>query len=187
MSTPETPDRHTPLRSSGHNATCALRTSLSPERLTTRERYSRDRDASRNPFRARSESRSRATQQITANGNGMLAPHYVPSFVHRDRNDVRESSPRPRNVRHISVGGAWSVGGRVAAVPTQVQGVDNGTGELLASGTNAPLVTANFVDQETDSVESRAHESRLAMALDIDQARRVLPISPPSSPCSDSS
>ena len=90
-------------------------------------------------------------------------------------------------MRYVSVGGVWAVGGRIAAVPTQLQGIDTGTGDILASGTNAPIITAEFVDNETEDDKSKAHQDRLAIALDIDRARRVLPISPPLSPTSESS
>lgn len=74
----------------------------------------------------------------------------------------------------------------MAAVPTQLQGIDTGTGEVLASGTTAPLIDAGFAKAEAPEAELSAHESRLALALDIDQARRVLPISPPTSPSPES-
>lgn len=187
MPMPETPDRHTPLRSTISDATCTLRTNLSPDLLTSRERYTRSRDGSIDPFRARSKSKPRVKPQITANGSGMLAPHHIPTFVHRDDAEVRNNRSRLRNVRHISLGGVWSVGGRVAALPIQIHGVDSGTGDVLASGTNAPLVTANFIDTEAGSFEYKTHQARLAMALHIDQAQRILPVSPPSPPRSESS
>lgn len=112
----------------------------------------------------------------------MLAPHYVPSFVHTQDQDDRPRTSHQRNVRYVSMGGVWSVGGRVAAIPTQLQGIESGTGQMLVSGTNAPMVTAGFVATDKEDVDTKTHEARLALALDIDQARRVLPVSPPSSP-----
>jgi len=83
--------------------------------------------------------------------------------------------------------GVWSVGGRVATVSSPLQGVDTGTGEMLTSGTNAPMITAQFLEKSTDDSKTKSHQARLALALDIDQARRVLAISPPASPGSESS
>jgi hypothetical protein len=85
-------------------------------------------------------------------------------------------------VRHVSPASVWSVGGRVAAIPSPLEGIDIGTGDVIASGTNAPMVTAQFLEGETKERKGKLHEARLALALDIDQARRVLPLSPPLSP-----
>ena len=188
MSVLHMPDRYSPLRSPVQQSTSILRTSVSPDSLSPRERHSRERDNNRDPFRAPTKTRSRPRQLITANGNGMLAPLYVPSFVHAQHEDdfIRPRSGS-RSVRYVSVGGVWAVGGRIAAVPTQLRGIDTGTGDILASGTNAPMITAEFVDNETEDDKSKAHQDRLAIALDIDLARRVLPISPPLSPTSESS
>lgn len=181
MIAPQTPDRHTPLRID--DAHCTLRTSVSPESLTPQERYVRQRDESRDLFSTPTKIKPKVKHQVTANGNGMLAPHFVPSFVHTQDHTPPQRSPQgPRNVRYISIGSAWAVGGRVAAVPTQLQGIETGTGEVLASGTTAPLVDAAFAKVEAPDAKLKAHESRLALALDIDQAKRVLPVSPPASP-----
>jgi hypothetical protein len=56
----------------------------------------------------------------------------------------------------------------------QLQGIPSGSGRLLASGTTAPLHTASFLDEATHDDKVVAHERRLALALDIDQASRIL-------------
>lgn len=188
MSARELPDRHIPLRTPVKEANCVFRTSLSPESLSPRERYNRERDTGIDPLYAPTKRRPKARQRVTANGNGMPAPHYVPSFVHMADNNP---SPVPhqagRNVRYFSIGSAWAVGGRVAAIPTQLPGIDTGTGEILASGTTAPMIDAAFTECVTTDDKSKAYEARLALALDIEQTHRVLPISPPTSPRSDTS
>ena len=184
MSLPEIPDRLTPLRSPILDARTALRTSLSPDLLSDRERYSRSRDIARNPFRGHSEPRSK-TKRITRNSNGPLTPHYTPSFIHHDVDELASSPARSLSIRYISLGGVWAVGGRVAAIPSQLQGVDAGTGEVLASGTHAPMITASFIDKEAKDMDQINHESRVALALNIDRTRRILPISPPTSPISE--
>ena len=180
-------DRHTPLRTPFQQAKCTLRTSLSPQSLSPRERYLREYDSSTDPFYTPTKTRSKVKHQLTANGHGALAPHYIPSFVHsRDFTPPVRGAGR-QDVRYVSMDGVWSVGGRVAAVPQQIHGVDSGTGETLASGTNATMITAAFLEHETEDSKTKAHEARLALAMDIDQARRVLPVSPPTSPQSESS
>lgn len=78
-----------------------------------------------------------------------------------------------RSLRQIS-GGFWTVGGRLVVQLGQIQGIPSGSGGLLASGTTAPLHTASFLDQASHDDKVLAHERRLALALDIDQASRIL-------------
>ena len=53
--------------------------------------------------------------------------------------------------------------------------MDTGRGLLLESGTNAPLYRAPFASgRPRSSEENERHEARLAHALDINRAQRVL-------------
>ena len=73
------------------------------------------------------------------------------------------------------------MGGSTAASPTgPVQGLPNGRGGVIGSGTNAPMYTSRFLDGETPDQDLERLEGRLAAALDIDQTSRVLEI--PGSP-----
>jgi WD40 repeat protein len=76
-------------------------------------------------------------------------------------------------MRQISYGTVWAVGGGASA--DGVNGVSNGRGGLLASGSSAPLHRTNFLDRINAAAEREAHEHRIALALDIDTAARVLP------------
>lgn len=185
MAFPQTPDRYTPLRSPFQQSSCALRTSRSPDSLSPRERYLREHDLSTDPFHTPTKARPKVKQQVTANGHGTLAPHYVPSFVHSQDSSSPSTTRGRHDVRHVSMGGIWSVGGRVGAVPQQIHGIDSGTGETLASGSNAPMINAAFLEHDNQDTKVKAHEARLALAMDIDQAQRVLPVSPPTSPRSE--
>jgi hypothetical protein len=78
-----------------------------------------------------------------------------------------------RNLRHVS-GGFWNVGGTASLQTGQLQGIPTGNGHTFASGTTAPMHTATFLDQATGDDKAAAHEMRLALALDIDQASRIL-------------
>ncbi|KAK6826172.1 WD repeat-containing protein [Apiospora arundinis] len=74
--------------------------------------------------------------------------------------------------RQVSAGSMWSVGG---TAPTGGSAVDTGRGLLLESGTNAPLYRAPFASgHPRSSDENESHEGRLAHALDINRAQRVL-------------
>ncbi|PYH96235.1 cell cycle regulatory protein [Aspergillus ellipticus CBS 707.79] len=50
----------------------------------------------------------------------------------------------------------------------------NGFGGQLASGTTAPMFTAKFLPQVASTEERERHKSRVALALDIDPATRLL-------------
>ncbi|KAH8160751.1 hypothetical protein CIB48_g7492 [Xylaria polymorpha] len=73
--------------------------------------------------------------------------------------------------RQVSHGAVWSVGG---TAPSGVA-VDGGRGRLLSSGTNARLYTTSFSNLRPKSEEDQEkHEDRLALALSLDRAQRVL-------------
>ena len=64
-------------------------------------------------------------------------------------------------------------------------GVPDGRGGFLGSGTNAPMYTSQFLQGDSPDQDLERHERRLAAALDIDQASRIL--ASPASPDSFSS
>jgi hypothetical protein len=170
--------------------TDSFRVGKRPESLSPSERYNRQRDHSIDPFRSPSGSRSRdAVQRRTpAPGQRTTPVYHVPSFVHSyDATPVNadaSNTPPEESMRQISLGAVWNVGGSAAAQPGGTHAVPDGHGGLTASGSNAPLHTAGFLDRDTPSDQARAHESRLALALDIDQTRPVLMHSLPASPVS---
>jgi len=86
----------------------------------------------------------------------------------RRRGTVLGLCPLDRQVSH---GAVWSIGG---TAPSGVA-VDGGRGRLVSSGTNARLYTTSFSNLKPKSEEDQEkHEGRLALALKIDRARRVL-------------
>ena len=155
-----------------------LRLSRPITRLTPRERYARQRDHSIDPFRSASGSRSRASvrRRPLRDGQRTTLPHLTPSFVqgndatphHIDANGELDA------IRQISTGAVWNVGGRSALHTFPTAGVPDGRGGLLGSGTNAPMYTAHFLDHDTLDQDWSRHENRLALALDVDQASRIL-------------
>lgn len=106
-------------------------------------------------------------------------PHYMPSFAHGpDAGPVTTNEPnRPAGRRVSSLGTFWTVGGgRIGNRAEPLQGIDVGGSVRLASGSIAPLIDVSFPDKMSKDDKSRQHERRLALALEIDQARRVLPV-----------
>jgi hypothetical protein len=82
-------------------------------------------------------------------------------------------------IRQIRTGPMWNTGGGSASTGGPQVGISDGQGGLLGSGTNAPLYVAKFLAKDTPAQHLQKHESRLALALDIDQAARVLNICDP--------
>ena len=180
------PDRYIPQRPPGGQASPNVHTSKPPSALYNQEIYTRSRDASVDPFGSASPSRSATVvrRRIAGDTLGIRVPHYTPSFVNGTDAGLVEASPRasPQNTRQPSWGGFWTVGGRGGAQFGQLHGVPTASGGLLTSGTSAPLHCAPFLDEPTQDDKTKAHESRLALALDIDQAARILSPTPSSSP-----
>jgi WD40 repeat protein len=75
--------------------------------------------------------------------------------------------------RRFSSGTIWNVGGSGAASGDSVYPIDDGRGGFTASGSNAPLYSANFFTQIDPVSERDLHERRIALALDVDASARV--------------
>ncbi|KAI8945678.1 WD40-repeat-containing domain protein [Xylaria longipes] len=91
--------------------------------------------------------------------------------VERRHGTVLALCPLDRQVSH---GAVWSVGGTAPSGAA----VDGGRGRLLSSGTNARLYTTSFSNLRPKSEEDQEkHEARLALALNLDRAHRVLKFS----------
>lgn len=172
------PDRFVSPRLDSTERESVFRVSKSPHSLSPRERKTRERDASADPFRSTNPSRSRDAVRIRRSSvNGRhRAPHFTPSFVYG-----HDASPGPVDAndtpiipRQISVGAVWNVGGPAIAQGGPRPAVQDGHGGLLASGTNGPMHTAHFLDSKNPNQDIQQHEDRLAVALGIDQASRVL-------------
>ncbi|KEF55317.1 uncharacterized protein A1O9_08971 [Exophiala aquamarina CBS 119918] len=148
------------------------------EKKKRRERYHRQRDNTLSPFRSISETRSTdlVRQRQYPNAYHLRPPQYTPSFVHGT--DATPAHVETRHstgpLRQIS-SGFWTVGGRSSVQVGQLPGILSASGELLVSGATAPLHTANFLNEPTFEDKIIDHERRLALALEIDQANRILP------------
>lgn len=172
------PDRFLSPRPEVNERENVFRASKSPQSLSPRERSTRRRDHDADPFHSPSPSRSRDATKVrpTSLAGSHQPPHFTPSFVHG-----HDASPGPVDAnelpgapRQISLGSVWNVGGPTVARGGPRPGVHDGHGGWLASGTNGPMHTAHFVDDDSSNQDIQQHQDRLALALDIDQASRVL-------------
>ncbi|KAL9620678.1 MAG: hypothetical protein Q9160_004814 [Pyrenula sp. 1 TL-2023] len=137
-------------------------------------------DINQDPFASPSRSKSRDAVRVRplATDRRPQPPHITPDFV-----QINDPQPIHRDAhgnidipRQISAGGVWNVGGRMAAESGPLPGVPDGSGRLLSSGSNAPMYTAQFLDRKTSDEDLERHENRLAVALDIDPANRILSV-----------
>lgn len=146
--------------------------------LTPRERYTRRRDPDSDPFRSGIASRSRAiAKRRLPNAIRRVTPaQYTPSFVYGADATPRhaEIAVPGNNPRQISAGAVWSVGGPFSAQIAPTTAIPDGRGALFGSGTNAPVHVAHFLDHDTPDQELYRHENRLALALELDLAERIL-------------
>lgn len=159
------------------NATPSFRLSNPPSKLRGRELYHRKMDATTDPFRSLSEGRSQQERRRTTNHSyGLRTPIYTPSFVHGEDAGPVNLDPRrgPNPLRHPSWTGFWNIGADGTAHFGQLRGIPTGDGRRLASGTNAPMHTTDFLDDPTPDQLLQSQQSRLALAMDIDLAARLL-------------
>ncbi|RMZ82486.1 hypothetical protein DV737_g2025, partial [Chaetothyriales sp. CBS 132003] len=105
-------------------------------------------------------------------------PHHTPSFVYGVDAGTLTLEPRPgaESLRRLTWSGFWTVGGSMASYFGPLQAVDVGGNSALASGTNATMHTPTFLDTPSRDDKLRAQERRLALALNLDQAARVLDV-----------
>ena len=168
------PDRFITPRSSPFSQDSPFRSSKDSHSLSSIEKYNRTRDYNQDPFRTHNASRSRqAIRRISRRTN---APHFVPHFViEGDQNELSRDARDNFNIqRQVSAGGVWNVGGPSPVYAGPLPAVEDGRGGLLGSGTTAPLHVAHFLDQQTPDEDIERHRSRLSVAMDIDEAQRVL-------------
>jgi hypothetical protein len=174
---PSSPDRFIPGRESFDSSAVSFRVSKSPQHLSPEEKLLRQRDTTADPFRLQPLRRAFSVPRQNTLRHRRQSPHFLPHLVNEptiSRNDddpTRTSGFR----RRVSAGGVWNVGGPSAATGSPL-GIPDGMGSLLGSGTTAPMYVANFRQKITPNEEREMHESRLALALDIDLARRQLSI-----------
>ncbi|CZR52594.1 related to meiosis-specific APC/C activator protein AMA1 [Phialocephala subalpina] len=164
------PDRFLPSRPSLDSAIESFRANKDPHSLSSDERLLRHEDASPDAFYPRRRVSSpipKANRPIIdrRNVSGRRSGSGGGSVLTFQRDPAA-----PNGERQVSIGTVWRVGGLAP-----VNGVEDGQGRMLASGTNAPLYTTSFSTRpKTQEEEKDRHDSRLAEALELDRVGRVL-------------
>ena len=167
------PDRFIPHRGVSQDASHSFHVTKRASELSKSERLLRHNLTAPDPF---------SSPTPTSNGRRRIASSPI-------RNTSRVSSRAisgtnllslatnslSTSTRQISMGAVWNVGGSSTTAPSApIIGVDSGRGGMVGSGTNAPMYTSRFFEKESPDQDRGRLESRLAAALDIDQASRVL-------------
>ena len=179
LRTPSTsPDRFISNRCTLQNASKTFRLSKHPEQLSSAEKLLRHTSATPDPFGPLAIRRIREAR-INASANA--GPHAVPLRTRTiGTTNVQHppQDPLATQNRQASAGAVWNVGGSSQANSSgPVRGISDGRGGFVSSGSNAPMFTSHFFDDDTLEQDNGQLESRLAVALDIDQTRRMLDIS----------
>ncbi|KAL4909066.1 hypothetical protein BDW74DRAFT_165718 [Aspergillus multicolor] len=187
---PASPDRFIPSREPIDASSSPYRVGKDPQELSPEEKLFRRRSPGDDPFTPKKVRRSKSTSR----SGRVFSPRFGPHLVNDSAVSGRTVSTGTRDgTRRVSNGAIWAVGGTSAALGRRSTVSPDGPRGILASGTTAPMYAAKFIPQTRSSTEDRVtYESRIALALDIDTASKVLsnsnllsisdPLPSPSSP-----
>ncbi|KAK5658622.1 hypothetical protein OQA88_2015 [Cercophora sp. LCS_1] len=159
-------DRFIPNRQDSSDTVQTYKTGKAPHELTKTEKILRHGDGTEDAFRLRRRNVSHDLRgQSLSDSLGPSSARVRNILSPLDQNNERNPA------RQVSHGNVWGVGGVVPSAAA----INNGRGQLLRSGTNARLFRTTFPNNKPrieDDLEN--HEARLAMALGMDRAKRVL-------------
>lgn len=164
-------DRFVPPRDFAESPSTSFRVSKTPQKMSPDEKLLRRRLPKEDPFLP---TRRRRATTAPEPHSGVHRLHNGPHLVN-DSAIAGHSGTQGLGVgsRQVSIGGVWSVGGTSAAIKSSLA-IPDGAGGLLSSGTTAPMHTAQFFPRHVSPEDPEKHESRIALALDIDRASRLL-------------
>ncbi|KAJ5533097.1 hypothetical protein N7494_009649 [Penicillium frequentans] len=169
-SSPISPDRFIPKRDFAESPSTPYRVNKHPQQLSPRERLLRCRLPGEDPFLPTSQTR-RSPAQSPRLTRSRQSPLHRPLLI---SNLTFMSPNRPNDfLRQVSSGGIWGVGGTSAMLGTSVSAT-NGAPSLLGRRTTAPNFVAKFLPRSTKAEEQNKHESRIALALNIDPTTRLV-------------
>lgn len=175
-------DRFIPPRQFSNPPSNPFHVTKVPRQLTPAERLRRRCPSDVDPFMPSRPRRSGGVSrtQMQAIEVAHIGPHLINGqMVTASRGHNGPIDPP----RQVSAGAVWNVGGASAAVLggpyAQVSGAYDG---VLGSGVTAPMYVPKFMMKELSVTDDRdQHESRVALALNIDRAARLLGTCAPSS------
>ena len=170
---PTTPDRFIAKRSSSQDATENFRINKHINKLSNSEKLLRHHSASPDPFESPTSARV-ARRHISGNQARSVSQTSSPNVSGTNLFNSAGTTASAQ-ARHVSTGAVWNVGGSSASTPSgPVTSISDGRGGFVGSGTNAPMYTSRFFENDSPELDRGRLERRLAAALDIDQVSRVL-------------
>ena len=173
-----TPDRYISNRLTPQEPSKTFRVSKSPNQLSLPEKLLRHQSASPDPFGPLIIPRLRDTRSNAQDGLPSPATHPRHPRPIGTTNVTVVPDPSPLQDRHASAGAVWNIGGsNLSHHPGPIRSVSNGRGGFVSGGSNAPMYTSQFFDDNTSDQDLERMEARLAAAFDIDQTVRMLDFS----------
>ncbi|EGD97971.1 WD domain-containing protein [Trichophyton tonsurans CBS 112818] len=174
------PDRFLPVRDPQNPSSLPFRLSRHPALLSPVERSRRLQDPTNifsYPYQA--------VQRGVGIGDPRITPRQLPRYINHGL--LSEHPSNPGEIAHSNRSRAyavWSFQGGLGVRPSPRNVVCDGRGGLFGSGTVAPLYIADFLTNRSQIQDDLAYETRLAYAIGVDHASRVLH-STPQSPLRD--
>lgn len=167
---PISPDRFIPQRQGSPST--PFRVNTHPLQLSPQERFFRQRSPGDDPFLPMpySPPEDPVRQSILYN-RASQRPRYRPHLV----TDPTILGTGPNELlRRVSSGTVWGVGGNAASIGGSLPAATNGPQSPASRGSTAPSYVARFLPRRNKADDQKKHESRIALALDIDPAKRLL-------------
>ena len=172
---PSSPDRYISNRQKPQEASKTFRVSKSPHQLSSSERLLRHPSATPDPFGPLVVPRTRDHRTAASVVGDVQMLHSRPRTMGITNLLTVPQDTLVLQNRQVSAGAVWSVGGSNAATHSgPIRSISDGRGGFLSSGSNAPMYTSHFYDEDILDHGSERMESRLAAALDIDLTSRVI-------------
>lgn len=178
---PISPDRFIPKRDFANLSSTPYRVNKHPQQLSSREKLLRRRAPGHDPFLPNLHSKPPPSRQRPTPPRLRQRPRQRPRLVIETA--VAGGSGATDLLGQIGFGSVWSVGG---TSPVRRGSAAAGPSGVLSPSrpTTAPSYAAKFLPRVSTTDEQSQHESRLALALDIDPTTRLLSTC---TPCMDSS
>lgn len=169
---PISPDRFIPKREFGHHPSTSYRVNKHPYYLSPQERIIRRRVPGEDPFLPVSRQSPAFPGRRPTPTRLSQRPYHRPHLV-ADPTVFGGAAPS-ESLRRVSAGAVWGVGGTSAVLGQPSVGVSNDTRSISGRGAASPAYVARFLPKISRHDDLNKHESRLALALDIDPTTRLL-------------
>ena len=178
LTPPASPDRYISNRFSPQEPSKTFRFSKTASQLSSIERLWRKDSASPDPFGPLHLPRLR-----NLDADAVASPRNGDAQRGRSHSRLTGAAsmltlpqdPLALQTRRASRGAVWNVGGHAEMSHAgPIRSISNGRGGFISSGSNAPMFASRFFDDDTFGQEAELMEARLAAALELDPAQRVL-------------